>query len=447
MVSAASFRPLADPQRLWGATARSAHHLEANPRRVAADLLRIFIANRTPVTLWGPVGSRKTRTIESFSREVDENGIPYQVITIQPSTQDPTIIHGMMYTADVDGVTVMRRSVPRVAEQVIDYASTRGGLTILFADEMTTCMPSQQNAMLGLLTHGKFEDADISPHIAIVMAANPEGTVSSVIPLNEAVLNRGGHIAWYGDTNLFLEEWRAGFGNPRLQPQPSTASLIEAMFSLSPDTVFRSTNRLWTPDSLVPWDMMEHTERAVTEFARIVETIEDVFSESKSFVVSHYVIEAARAILGPVWASVCASALDQRASSASIPAIMEWTRAALESGLETTESVDEIRSRLGSPWFDGMRYDEAMRALNGLTSGTWRDGRFSYPHYVAGWALIALAPNEADRNALASNARPLVTAAAEAMEAGHLDRAKLVPAFVTRDVRSLAINGATTSEP
>src|SRR5690242_5724264 len=80
------FASLVNPDRMWGLTVENPEQLSANPRRVAVDLLRLFLANRTPVTLWGPVGARKTRTIEGFTAERDINGVNFQVITLQPST-------------------------------------------------------------------------------------------------------------------------------------------------------------------------------------------------------------------------------------------------------------------------------------------------------------------------------------------------------------------------
>jgi hypothetical protein len=401
------------------------------------DLLRLFIANRTPVTLWGPVGARKTRTIEALSRETDENGVPYQVITLQPSTQDPTIIHGMMYTSREDNKTVMRRSVPRVADQVIEYANETGGLTILFADEMTTCMPSQQNAMLGLLTHGRFEDLDISPHISIVMAANPEGTVSSVIPLNEAVMNRGGHIAWFGDQRLFLEEWASGFGGATQAPRESTVRLMRSMFSQSPDKVFRSPDR-WDTDSLVPWDMMEHTERAVTEAGKMVELISDVFEQAPPPVVARYTIEATRALLGPQWADIASAVIDQRSDGASKLGVLSWVRTVTPKALLGADGIDSIVEQHGPAWSEDLRHDQAGEVLRDLTEGALRDGTFSSDHYLGGWAFISCAPSEADLAGLSEQIASLVIVGRTAIQEELITKSAAIPGFVPEYVRNLA---------
>ena len=434
----ASFRPLAAPDKLWGTTATSAQELRKNGRRVAVDLLRLFLANRTPVTLWGPVGARKTRTIEALARETDENGVPYQVITLQPSTQDPTIIHGMMYTSREGDKTVMRRSVPRVAEQVVEYANTQGGLTVLFADEMTTCMPSQQNAMLGLLTHGKFEDIDISEHIAIVMAANPEGTVSTVIPLNEAVLNRGGHLAWVGDRDLFLEEWSTGFAGATTSPRSATVRLVTAMFRQDPDKVFRAQDDRWKPDTLVPWAMMEHTERAVTEMGRMAELVADVFQDHPPMIAAHYTVEVARALLGPRWADAVKTALDQEADGASKAGVLAWTRRVSPREILAAESLEPLIEEHGTPWSEGLRQDQAAHVLQDLVDGALRDGAFSADHYFGAWALVCAAPSEGDRAGLSAEVGRLAVVGREAIALGLLERASFLPKFASEEVRLFA---------
>ena len=117
--SGTDFISLVAPGELWGMD-KTAKQIRANPRRLAPDLLRLFLAARVPIMLWGPVGARKTRTIESFARLRDVNGNKYQVITVQPSTEDPTIIFGIKYTSlDDEGRTVMKSSVPDVVLSLI----------------------------------------------------------------------------------------------------------------------------------------------------------------------------------------------------------------------------------------------------------------------------------------------------------------------------------------
>lgn len=388
-----TFLSLAEPKKLWGANVNNAEVIKASPRRMAVDLLRLFLANRTPLTLWGPVGARKTRSIEGLRVEVDENDTPYQVITVQPSTEDPTVIHGMMYTSrdEATGKTLMQRSVPDIAQQVVNYYNDHHGLTILFLDEMTTCMPAQQHALLGILTHGKYGDLDISPYISVVMAANPQNTVSTVNDLGEQVLNRGGHIPWYGDVNLFLEEWSSGFGRPENKPEARVEWYIRELLNMAPDKAFR--NERWGTDELVPWDSLEHTERSVTETARMIELVNNVFAKCSDQVRHLYIIETTRALLGQEWADHMSYVTNLESDSISIDSIvatirekritMDTTREAL------TESVGQSLYTLPSGAV--LRQDQANKLMDDLLEDSYRNDVFSSDTYTAAWAFIATA--------------------------------------------------------
>lgn len=300
-----TFAPLADPSKMWGINAPNRAYVMAHERRAMEDVFRIFLSMKSaPPTLWGPPGSRKTRWIEALSNEVDENGTPYQVITIQPSKEDPTIIHGIKYTSiDVkSGETLMKSSIPDVVMQIINYWLDFHGLTILFMDEMTTCMPAQQNALLGTMTHSNFGGVSISRYSATAMAANPENTVSTVHPLTEAVMNRGAHIPWYGDPQLFLEEWRTGFNHAVPSPSAEENWAMSALMEEMGSKVFRGnpdTGMNWTPETLVPYDQFSNSERSMTEWNRAFSLTSSIFKDAKPEVRKAYIYLVTRAILGP----------------------------------------------------------------------------------------------------------------------------------------------------
>lgn len=388
-----TFLSLAEPSKLWGVSVNNAEIIRANPRRMAVDLLRLFLANRTPLTLWGPVGARKTRSIEGLRVERDENGTPFQVITVQPSTEDPTVIHGMMYTSrdEATGKTLMQRSVPDIAQQVVNYYNDNHGLTILFLDEMTTCMPAQQHALLGILTHGKYGDLDISPYISVVMAANPQNTVSTVNDLGEQVLNRGGHIPWYGDVKLFLEEWSSGFGRAENKPEAQVEWYIRELLNIAPDKAFR--NERWSTEELVPWDSLEHTERSVTETARMVELINKVFAGSKDQVRHHYIIETTRALLGNDWAERMSLVTGMESDSISIDSIVAAIREKRVTMETTREELTELigQSLYALPSGATLRQDQANKLMDDLISDSYRKDVFSADTYTAAWAFIVTA--------------------------------------------------------
>lgn len=424
-----TFLALAEPSKLWGVDVNNAEVIRSNPRRMAVDLLRLFLANRTPLTLWGPVGARKTRSIEGLRVETDENGTPYQVITVQPSTEDPTVIHGMMFTSRdaATGKTLMQRSVPDIAQQVVSYWEQHNGLTILFLDEMTTCMPAQQHALLGLLTHGKYGDLDISPHISVVMAANPQNTVSTVNELGEQVLNRGGHIAWYGDVNLFLEEWSSGFGRKENKPEAKVEWYIRELLGMAPEKAFR--NERWGIDELVPWDSLEHTERAVTETARMVGLVNKVFEKAKDEVRFLYIIETTRAILGNEWADNMALVTGMESDSISIDSIVAKIRDS-KIGVDTTE--EELKAKLGNSLYTlpsgaVVRQDQANKLMEDLVGEVVMDDVLSIDTFLAAWAFAVTAETSGQLASLHGHLMTLFTTGATCVKKGLLD--KPMPGF------------------
>lgn len=433
------FRPIADVTRLWGAMATSAEQLLNNPRRMAMDILRLFLANRTPLTLWGPVGARKTRTIEGLITEKDMNGVNYQVITMSPSTQDPTIIHGIMYTAMENDQMIMKRSIPDVAKQVIDYNNSTGGYTVLFADELSTCLPSQQNAMLGLLTHAKFEGIDISPYISIVMAGNPEGTVSTLNEVSEAVINRGGHIAWFGDVNLFLEEWGNGFGSQERVPARKVAWFVKELLNQAPEEAFRN-NVNWSVDTLVPYERMEHTERSVTELARMITLINEVMEGLPGFIRQTYIVEVTRALLGNKWAERAALVAAMESEFLSPDFIM--SRFDSIDGLSSdtpSEEFNTIMQNANYPLYHlpdntVIRQDQVTVLMGEMIERVTQYG-FSKEAYIASWAFAVSAPTSGQIMSNHSYMLTLLSLAQIAVERRVLEPVNAVPAFVSQDIR------------
>lgn len=408
--------------------------VKAVERRVAVDLLRIFLACKVPITLWGPVGARKTRTIEALSRLTDENGTPYQVITMQPSTQDSSIISGIFYTAidPKDNEVVMKRSIPDVAKQVVEYWRKHRGLTIIFADEMTTCMVSQQNAMLGVLTHGKFDSHDINPYTSFCMAANPQGTVSTVNPLGEAVMNRGGHIAWYGDVDLFLSDWKSGWNGATTPPPDKTQWYIDQIIKQDKAGAFRNPEK-WDTDELIPWDMMEHSERSTTNLADIVTFIDDVFpsdTTDQDKVRQHYIIEATQALQGKAWANKMRRVIAIENASLSPASIIEKVRSA---GITHQSDIEDVRSLTDVLHVkDGVPINQAQYAdaASKLSKAITQNGEFSTENYISFWAFVISSLNQAmmmsARDAMKSAAKQAVSA----VKSGNITQAVMKPSFL-----------------
>ena len=443
-----TFEPLAAPEKMWGLKISSREYLEANERRAIEDVFRIFLTMKSaPPCLWGPPGARKTRFIESLARETDENGVAYQVISLQPSTEDPTIIHGIKYTTldSESGETVMRSSIPDVAMQIINYWLDHHGLTILFMDEMTTCMPAQQSALLGVLTHGRYGGQDVSDFTTIAMAANPENTVSTVHPLTEAVMNRGAHLPWYGDTGLFLEEWRTGFKGA--VPEPSTEQnwLMTAMISENGPKVFRSdpkTGLGWTPESLVPYDMFSNSERSMTEWSRAMDLIESSFRGSDKETLNFYMKLGTRAILGPTWADSLMIVLAKRERLLSADSLIRQVK---NVGVERDWDLTHLRNALEGFLDQGqnnsaLQVDQIHYMCIEMVETIRREastGRLAETELLTMWSIMQLAPRD-DAGALHLHILSAMMIVLRLIDAGAIDKSTAkIPKFVDEEIRDM----------
>lgn len=434
------FAPLMDAKYIWGADIYDLDELRKNKRRVAQDLMHIFAGSGKPSTLWGPVGARKTRTVQALAGIKDANGVPYQVITVQPSTEDATIIHGIRYTKlNADGETTMERSIPDIAKQVVEYHQRTGGYTVMFLDEMTTCQPSQQHALLGFMTHGKFGEYDISPYTVIIMAANPPGTVMTVNDLDIQVMNRGAHIEWYGDVDIFLDEWSSGFGSPDREPDPYTRWFTQSLLESDRNHAFRSREGNWKPGSLVPQELIEHSERTTTDMSDVVANIQVLFQKNP-VARKFYTIEVVRAFQGNKWAEKAAIVLQNEEETISYRDTIDKVR---EKEVIPTMDEAQVKDLMGdSLYLDSadqtLRSDQIAELAEQLAGRVERTaaGDLDRDALLALWVMISTAPEERIPMTLQSFLVRAIVASNKAYSRGKVEKEYLSPAFGSPEVKA-----------
>lgn len=403
-----TFKPIANPEKLH-ASRMSYNQLVNQKRYLYEDLLRIFISAKIPITLWGPPGAGKTKTIQQLEKEKDEDGVNYQVITVQPSTEDSTVFNGLMvvHYDVVEEKYVMEKSIPKVAERVWEAFRDWKRLTIMFLDEMTTCVPAQQHAMLGLLTDGTYGPLDISPYVTFVMAANPPNTVPEVIPLGNQVINRGGHIPWFSDVDQWYSGWETGFGNPNKEFPDDIKQDIHDLINMDRERMFRDDEDLaddpeemWNENNLVPYEQMRSTERAVTLFAEVYSVIINHMSEFDYEIRRLYVKEVTRAILGDRWADYMAIIFDRRSSRIETKPVIS---AINRYNIDFKSSLEYIEEKVGDRLHrlnNKLMTSEKERELAEIFEKEIFDGRFAIQRYLAFWVWLATSPDEATRSSV-----------------------------------------------
>jgi len=436
---------IAAPDKLYGTKVSSVEELVGGGMmRVYEDLLRIFVATKKYVTLWGPVGAGKTRTVESFANETDNTGRKYNVITIQPSTIDPTSMHGILTVEEnyATGDKIMKRAIPEPAQQVFNAFQNNDQLTIMFLDEMTTCNPSQQQALLGLLTHGQYGEMNIAPYVTFVSAANPPGTVSAVNDLEESVINRGAHIPWYTDADVFMEKFSSGFGNPAKAPNKKKRQFAEALIASDKDIAFRDDpdhyeeddrDEMWSIDNLVPYERMHFSSRILTETADVYDLIRKVFAESPYEVRKLYLMEAVKAFAGPRWGDNSGEVYDYLESLASTE---DSVNAINDHGIHNQMTHEEITQIVGDTLHrvkgELMSHKQEEELAKLFEEEIFYDG-FREKLYLAFWLWLSTSQSEQRR----ANVIPIairILQKANRVASSKVGSKTLVPDFIPKKI-------------
>lgn len=323
------FRGLIAPQKmfLFHATSETMA-LQANQIRISEDLIRIFAAAQVPDFVWGPFGVGKTKFSASFQEERDNLGRYYHTASIELSTVDPTVIQGIRYTAkDRTGATVMLQSIPDLAQEVVSVYRETGRLTVVLMDEFTLCSDGQQGAALSFFTDGKMGPLYIGLYIAMIVASNPKGTVKGVRDLGEQVMNRGAHIAWLAEPDVWYRRWARGWvpewenSVPEREPELREKRFARHLLDNPPQgtQTFRSSwdTKPWDGEKMVPV-RLDMTPRSLTMFLTTKAVLEQAIDDFNATnadrqvpneIRQQYLTLIANALLGTKWGSKVAEIL------------------------------------------------------------------------------------------------------------------------------------------
>ena len=95
------------------------------------------------------------------------------------------------------------------------------GQWVLFLDELTTCPPAVQAALLGVIAENRVGDAVLPDTVWKLAACNPPDCAANGSELEPPLANRLCHLTWETDA----EAWQRGMGNALGFPQPSFVPL------------------------------------------------------------------------------------------------------------------------------------------------------------------------------------------------------------------------------
>ncbi len=140
-----------------------------------------------------------------------------------------TLIGSIHEPVDLSGLPAVTNGVfkylpPEWAKELNGTDGTSPGL--LFLDELTTCAPAVQAAMLRVLLNGAVGEYKLNPRIRISAAMNPPESAANGYDLSAPMANRGGHIKWPAPTASQWSQWLLGGSGGK--PAALDAATLEA---------------------------------------------------------------------------------------------------------------------------------------------------------------------------------------------------------------------------
>ncbi len=194
------------------------------------QLISISAQSHIPVLLVGYPGEGKTSFINSLARSLNRHC--------------ETIIGSIREPSDVGGLPVRTQNgVELLAPKWAQILHKEPG--ILFIDEILTCTPAMQAALLRVCFDKVVGDLALHPETIIIAAANPPEISPNGVEMSPPLANRFVHFNW----ELDYKEWTQGMieGFPDLKfdklPEsweskiPSKRALVSSFISHKPNVL------------------------------------------------------------------------------------------------------------------------------------------------------------------------------------------------------------------
>jgi hypothetical protein len=167
------------------------------------SILDAATRTQVPALIWGPPGVGKSAAVHAWAAA---RGL--RCWTVIASLREPAdfgglpIVDGSSIETSHGPVRTVAFAPPRFAVE----AAHHGGL--IFLDELTTCPPAVQAALLRAVVDKAFGDLELDPErVTIVAAANPPEDAAGGWDLAPPLANRFLHHTW----QLLPQEWIESF--------------------------------------------------------------------------------------------------------------------------------------------------------------------------------------------------------------------------------------------
>lgn len=197
-----------------------------------------YNASTVPL-FWGPPGSGKTATIEAYARKKG-------AVLIAPTIKTPEDIVVVSPPRSSDDYPLLK--------PIGDFAkaiklANAGKEVIIFIDELTTCPPTVQAAILRFLDSGVLAGERLGNDIWRCAAANPSDQAAGGFELELPVTNRLCHENWTVDARDWAINFPSYWGNPPKYPRLSEEYWFQARQIVAEYIIVNPTQLIQPPNN------------------------------------------------------------------------------------------------------------------------------------------------------------------------------------------------------
>jgi hypothetical protein len=150
-----------------------------------------------PLLFWGEPGVGKSKRIETFALYLQ-----LTMYTLIASIREPSDFGGLPIPVERGKKTFIEYTPPGWAADIEIDGEGRG---VVFTDEITTCAPAVQAALLRMILNGSLGDYELPFGVRFIAAANDTQDAAGGWDLSPPLANRFGHVRW--DTSDLADGW------------------------------------------------------------------------------------------------------------------------------------------------------------------------------------------------------------------------------------------------
>ncbi|GAB6875519.1 ATP-binding protein [Thermaerobacter litoralis] len=177
------------------------------------EAMSLAIQTGHPVILWGGPGIGKTAWVRALAQSIGRH-----LEVLIGSLRDPVDFGGL----PVVGEGGQFRLAPMPWVRRIQDMAAEGRPSVLFLDELTTCPPAVQAAMLRVVLDRVVGEEALPDDLWIVAAANPAEQAAGGLDLAAPLANRFAHFEFGLDVREWADGLRRGWPEPDIPVLPRT---------------------------------------------------------------------------------------------------------------------------------------------------------------------------------------------------------------------------------